>query len=128
MIKLLMDTMTTDKKRVRRSYSPALKAQILTECAMPGASVAKVAISHGINANVVHTWRRLAHVQADAGGAQTAVDAGGFVALALEAAAPQAADERRIDVELHRGALSVRMAWPVSAAAQMTVWMRELLR
>ena len=76
MIKLLMDTMTTDKKRVRRSYSPALKAQILAECATPGASVAKVAMSHGINANVVHTWRRLAHVQADAGGAQTAVDAG----------------------------------------------------
>ena len=128
MIKLLMDTMTTDKKRVRRSYSPALKAQILAECATPGASVAKIAMAHGINANVVHTWRHLAHVKTDAGGAQATVDAGGFVQLALGPAAPQASDERRIDIELHRGALSVRMAWPVSAAAQMTVWMRELLR
>lgn len=119
MIKLLMDTMTTDSKRVRRSYSKALKAQILAECATPGASVAKVAMSHGINANVVHTWRRLAQVQPDAGG---------FVALALEPAMPDAVDERRIDIELHRGALSVRMAWPVPAAAQMTAWLRELLR
>jgi transposase len=89
MIKLLMDTMTTDKKRVRRSYSQALKAQILAECATPGAWVAKVAMSHGITANVVHTWRRLAQAQADAGGARSAVDAGGFVALALEPAAPE---------------------------------------
>src|SRR5579871_4484145 len=119
MIKLLMDTMTTDKKRVRRSYSPALKAQILTECATPGASVAKVAMSHGVNANVVHTWRRLARGQADARGARGATDAASFLALAFEPTAPQALDERRIDIELHRGALSVRMAWPVSAAAQM---------
>jgi transposase len=121
-----MDTMTTDNKRVRRSHSPALKAQILAECATPGASVAKVAMSHGVNANVVHAWRRLARGQADA--ARNATEAGGFVALAFEPATAQATDDRRIDIELHRGALSVRMAWPVSAAAQMTAWMRELLR
>lgn len=118
--------MTTDNKRVRRNHSPELKAQILAECATPGASVAKVAMSHGVNANVVHTWRRLARGQADAREVRSATDAAGFVALAFEP--PEAPDDRRIDIELHRGALSVRMAWPVSAAAQMTVWMRELLR
>jgi transposase len=123
-----MDTMTTDSKRVRRNHSPALKAQILAECAAPGASVAKVAMSHGVNANVVHSWRRLARGQADASRTRSAADAGAFVALAFEAAAREAVDDRRIDIELHRGALSVRMAWPVSAAAQMTAWMRELLR
>ena len=40
-----MDMMTTDNRRVRRNHSPALKAQILAECATPGASVAKVAMS-----------------------------------------------------------------------------------
>ncbi|MDE1557443.1 transposase, partial [Comamonas aquatica] len=30
----------------------------MAECAQPGASVASVALSHGINANVVHKWRR----------------------------------------------------------------------
>jgi hypothetical protein len=38
----MLDTMHTDKKRVRRNHSPALKAQIIAECAAPGASVAKV--------------------------------------------------------------------------------------
>lgn len=40
--------------RQRRSYSKALKAQIVQECSLPGTSVASVALSHGINANVVH--------------------------------------------------------------------------
>ena len=53
----MMDTMTTDKKRIRRNHSPALKAQVLAECEAPGASVAQVAMSHGINANIVHGWR-----------------------------------------------------------------------
>jgi len=35
-----------------------LKAQILAECAVPGVSVARVAMSHGINANVLHRWRQ----------------------------------------------------------------------
>lgn len=43
--------------RQRRSYSKAFKAQIVQECSLPGTSVASVALSHGINANVVHQWR-----------------------------------------------------------------------
>ena len=39
---------------------------MMAECEAPGASVASVAMSHGINANVVHGWRQLARE----GGAQ----------------------------------------------------------
>ena len=52
--------METEQSRKRRRYSPQLKAQILAECDVPGASVAKVAMAHGINANLVHGWRKLA--------------------------------------------------------------------
>ena len=31
----------------------------MAQCDAPGASVAKVAMAHGINANVVHRWRQL---------------------------------------------------------------------
>jgi len=54
-----MDTMTTEPKRKRQERSPKLKAQILAECERPGASIAKVALAHGVNANLVHGWRRL---------------------------------------------------------------------
>lgn len=53
--------MTEAQNKPRRRHSAELKQQILAECAQPGASVASVALSHGINANVVHKWRRLAH-------------------------------------------------------------------
>ena len=52
--------MATEMVRRRRHYSAELKEQILLECAQPGASVAKVAMAHGINANIVHGWRKLA--------------------------------------------------------------------
>ena len=52
--------MASDKVVRRRRYSEELKAQVLAECDAPGASVAKVAMAHGINANVVHRWRQLA--------------------------------------------------------------------
>jgi transposase len=44
----------------RRRYSQAEKQQIIEETRAPGASVADVARVHGINANVIFGWRRLA--------------------------------------------------------------------
>ncbi len=44
----------------RRRYSIAEKLRILEETRRPGASVADVARTHGINHNVVFGWRRLA--------------------------------------------------------------------
>jgi len=52
--------MTTDNSRRLRRYGPELKAQMLAESAVLGASVAKVAMAHGINANIVHGWRKQA--------------------------------------------------------------------
>ena len=54
-----MDMMATESKRRRLERSPELKAMVLAECERPGASVANVAMAHGVNANLVHGWRRL---------------------------------------------------------------------
>lgn len=40
----------------RRVHSAEFKAQILAECRQPGASVAAVAIAHGLNPNIVRKW------------------------------------------------------------------------
>ncbi|MBT9465515.1 transposase [Hydrogenophaga sp.] len=73
--------MNESKKKTRRRYGAELKQQILAECAEPGASVASIALSHGINANVVHKWRR------QACGALPAIQAPAFVPLPLPPAA-----------------------------------------
>ena len=112
--------MKDSKKLIRRRHAPELKALILSECAQPGASVASVAMAHGINANVVHKWRRLAHT-----GPAALADAA-FIPIAL--AAPTAAATRDIRVELRRGATTMTVTWPVASAGECALWMRELLR
>jgi transposase len=47
-----------DTRRLpRRLHSEELKARVLVECMQPGASVAEVALSHRLNADLVHKWR-----------------------------------------------------------------------
>lgn len=42
--------------RTRRTYSKQFKAEVAEQCLMPGASVSAIALSHGINANVIRKW------------------------------------------------------------------------
>ena len=42
----------------RRRHSATFKSKILELVEQPGASVAAVAIKHGVNANLVFKWRR----------------------------------------------------------------------
>jgi len=48
----------------RRSYSKSVKAKVIQECAHPGASIASVALSHSLNADLGHKWVR-ANTQQD---------------------------------------------------------------
>ena len=42
----------------RRRFSSSFKRKLVDACSQPGASVASVALSHRINANQLHRWRR----------------------------------------------------------------------
>jgi len=107
----------------RRRYGVDAKARVLAECDVPGASVAKVAMAHGINANVVHRWRQLAR---ESGVAVKSVNTE-FVPVALPAQ-PVATPVGDIRIELRRGAVAMTVVWPVSAATEFAAWARELLR
>ena len=48
------------KPVVRRRHDGQLKGRVVAACAQPGASVAHIALEHGLNANLVHRWRRIA--------------------------------------------------------------------
>ena len=126
-------------KRVvmRRRHGAQLKALVLQQCAVPGASVAKVAMLHGLNANIVHGWRNLARERAAAGVVPTpslaivpAKPVAGVpqfvpVSLTPTSSPPTPAD---IQIELRRGATAMKITWPIAAAAECAAWMRELLR
>ena len=118
------------RHRTRRFYSPELKSQIVAECQTQGASVAGVALSHGINANIVHRWLR------ERDGGTSVVQPQGFVALTLQAPTPDASGpasepgtaERDIRIEVRRGASCVTVNWPLEGAASCSAWLHDLLR
>ena len=43
-------------RRRRRSYSEEFKAEAVTACLQPGMSMAAVALSRGLNANLLRRW------------------------------------------------------------------------
>lgn len=107
------------KSGTRRRHAVQLKRQVLAECAQPGASVAKVALSHRLNANLVHKWRR----QTQPG----ALPAPSFMPVRVTPA-PVAQASGPIQLELQRGAVTVKVSWPGAAADQCAAWLREVWR
>lgn len=124
-----MDTTEHAKRKKVRAHPPQLRVQVLSECAQPGASVAKVALRHGLNANLVHKWRR---EQRESDGGTAGVQSGGaeFIALPLAPPAPAAIAAVAADIrlELRRGATTINISWPVAAGAECAAWLAQWLR
>lgn len=136
----------------RRRHSAELKTKVLAACNEPGASIAAVALSHGLNANLVRKWlvgRGLkrtglpAPVAVKASAAATTPPSAASLLVAdaqflpIELAAPAPAMRagqadtvpamhEPIHVELRRGAVHLSVRWPASAASDCTAWLREL--
>lgn len=127
-----MDTMEhATSKKVRR-HPAQLRQQVLAQCEEPGASVAKVALPHGLNANVVHGWRtQQRNLHSDRGQRSgvnaCAVEGAEFIA-SLMRSQPAAAILPDIRIELRRGATTVAIAWPSQAARECAAWLKEWLR
>lgn len=110
--------MSDAKPASRRRHDAELKRQVIAACAAPGASVAQVAMSYGLNANLVHKWRRLAgHDGSPA-----------FIPVSVVTEAPPCEPPQSIELELQRGQIHVRVRWPVASATSCAAWLREMLR
>jgi hypothetical protein len=58
----IMHTMASEARTQtpkRRFYSPELKLQVVGACTRPGASIAGVALQHGINTNIEDVLTKL---------------------------------------------------------------------
>lgn len=129
---------TEFRSRPRRRHEAQFKAEVIAACSVPGATVAEVARSFGLNDNLVHQWRRGRGTGKPS--PRAGISGGGarpmeFVAVSLPAPAlePAAqpvslADAEPIRIEVRRGAATVNVCWPVAAAGDCAAWLRELLR
>ena len=58
-MKRLLDSLSTARKTgKRRSYDAAFKRHLVELSLVPGASVARIALDHRLNANILFKWRR----------------------------------------------------------------------
>jgi len=117
------------KSALRRRHAAELKARVQAAYGEPGASVAAIALAHGLTANLVHKWRRgVAPPARPPASSRTAHVSGEFIALALPGreAVPAAPADFRI--ELRRGATSIAVSSPLAAADQCAAWLRGWLR
>jgi hypothetical protein len=101
-------------------------------------SIAAVAMSRGLNANLLRRWVAESERDADNVGAigpapsdgesRAKPATPGFVPLVLPPSMAAPAATAEIRVELRRGGTAITVIWPSSAAAECASWMRELLR
>lgn len=89
-----------------------------------------MALARGLNANLLRRWvlqaeRGTLLVPSRSAAPSTPVEnPGGFVPVALSSSATEAA----IRIEVRRGASTVSVQWPASAARECALLLRELMR
>ena len=123
----IMHTMASEapaNRPKRRFYSSELKTQVMQECRQSGASVAGVALSHGINANIVHRWLREHSQGTLVNRPQT------FVPVTLSAVTEPATAQPAADIriEVKRANATVVVHWPLAGGAACAQWLRECLQ
>ncbi|WP_376752787.1 transposase [Diaphorobacter nitroreducens] len=136
-----MDTISAQHpgdRRRRRLHSDEFKANAVALAAQPGMSMAAVAMSLGINANLLRRWVRDSEIQPrrhePSNAPKTLPEAApssvvsGFVPVQLPAPAEPPAPPSDIRMEVRRGAVHVVVTWPATLASQCGGWLRDLLR
>lgn len=126
-------SLTLKHRAPKTFYDSSLKARVVAECSRAGASVAGIALNHGLNANMVHRW--LDEYEAGIGWAKRVVRDAQFVEIAMEpstvmqepAAASHALPSGFIEIEVTRGKSRISMKWPVDAANACATMLGQLL-
>ena len=115
--------------RRRRHHPEEFKLAVIEACCEPGASVAGIAMSNGVNANQVRRWMRERGVEPPTRLVAIAIlaapSAPAFVQLPMAPAMPTLGDIR---IEIRRGISAIKVEWPVQASGDCAAWLRDWLR
>jgi transposase len=109
---------------------------VVAQCSVPGVSIAAVALQNALNANLLRRWVNeagvrdeeqagLAQVAASETAKEGALEVAGFVPVKL---ATSEAVKGTIVIEVRRGAVQVKVSWPLAAMTECGAWLRELMK
>jgi transposase-like protein len=102
------------KRDGRCRYDPQLKQELIRQCMLPGVSVARMAMEHGINANLLRTWITKAQnskaITVQRAVSETAAqDVQAFVPVQVQAGAAVATPAKACGVASKSAAVSMRI-------------------
>ncbi|WP_085513239.1 transposase [Burkholderia pseudomallei] len=111
----------------RRRHSKEFKEKVIRAAMQPNVSIAAVALHYRLNANLLRGWVAAQEERDAAEAARRELDAPSpeFVPLQLQG---PAADAGHIELEVRRGATTVTVRWPLSAASDCATWLQGWLR
>ena len=119
--------------RRRGRYSDEFKRRVVTTCLEPGVSTAAVALTNGLNANLLRRWVVEATRRSGARRSKTTALAPvhnnpPFIPVKFDPPPPSpVAAPSDIRLELQHGATIVHIHWPLQASSQCAQWLREVL-
>lgn len=140
-LKTVIDTAPTLKKP-RRTFMAEFKHQLIQQCQQPDTSVAKVAMQHQINANLLHKWIRQSRSMVPSL-TISSIPQTDFLPVILhptpvkQEAPPPPVPEKKatahIRIPLHDEQGSVRdqmieIEWPVESATELLLLLQGLIK
>ena len=140
-LKTVIDTAPT-LKNPRRTFTAEFKHQLIQQCQQPDTSVAKVAIQHQINANLLHKWIRQSRSMVPSL-TISSIPQTDFLPVILhptpvkQEAPPPPVPEKKatahIRIPLHDEQGSVRdqmieIEWPVESATELLLLLQGLIK
>jgi len=112
------------KQDGRCCYDPQAKRELIEACFLPGVSVAKLALAHGINANLLRTWMTKHQRQLLAGGSpQRSATPAPFIPVVPVSAHRSPLTPPELAARLPNG---VRLEWSALPAEQLAHVLRLL--
>jgi transposase len=120
----------------RQQYSREFKSRVVAEACQPHVSIASVALSHGLNANLLRKWIKDAdpnyvgkHRQSSARIINTVSSGSAPAFLPVNFPAAQSTPKsvgQCIEVEVQKGNTTVKVKWRVQASQCCLIWLREI--
>ena len=131
-----MDHTSPSPVRTRQHYSREFKSRVVAEALQPHVSIASVALSHGLNANLLRRWIQDAdpnyigkHRQSpqSINGTVSSGSAPAFLPVNFPAAQPTSKSVGQcIEIEVQKGSTTVKVKWPLQASHSCLAWLREI--
>jgi transposase len=124
-------TLAAPKGRTRRTYTAAFRAQLVAQCRELGVSCSAVAISHGMNPNVLRKWIKDADDGVTSNAKPMTLDVqAAFVPLPMNAVVRHAnvANDGGVQIEIQRNGATVSVMWLAASLSESAAWVRAILR